>query len=497
MVETFGVIRPNLIQDIRQILTEYPDNGQILKEMIQNAEDARAKTVKIVTDRRDFNRNFDVPTGLPVHVNGYFALSQNRNHLKWPDQLRHREHFESSVKWNLLLAEVLLPKAYAHLLEWLPHGVPVNPQQFYGFWPDMSTVTEHFRPLAERLYQDIANRRAFFTEANGGQWIALSQSILSQFPHELEQAFQQYRPLFEAIGVQEDFGIDHGKYVLRQIQEETKGQRLSQEKMNLVIRAAQLMEDEALRPTDIEVSETVIQLKLKDSRNHIDDWLLVNRIGFEDIDEFTEEQLNAWDKEQEQGKLVPRDHCLLDYRLENEFSPGDCVAFEVYDPAIDGDGDDESASYIYAVVGMMMQDAPTQLILNLVRRFVGSGKLSRTWKPRGIVLMGNIGTGATAFNYIARLDLDEQALEKALKAVMYNRDANQVSRDHELCSLASRVGDSSLSKLANRLQSIVGEHTRMRYPDVCQYPKIPAEVYDNDAASVACDLTEQSLTRCI
>ncbi|KAK7495449.1 hypothetical protein BaRGS_00013388 [Batillaria attramentaria] len=124
-------------------------------------------------------------TGLPVHVNGYFALSQNRNHLKWPDQLRLREHLESSVKWNLLLVEVLLPKAYARLLEWLPHGVPVNPQQFYGFWPDMSTVTEHWRPLAERLYQDIANRRAFFTEANGGQWIALSESILRQFPQEV------------------------------------------------------------------------------------------------------------------------------------------------------------------------------------------------------------------------------------------------------------------------------------------------------------------------
>ncbi|KAK7462028.1 hypothetical protein BaRGS_00038557, partial [Batillaria attramentaria] len=56
-------------------------------------------------------------TGLPVHVNGFFALSQNRRHLKWPDQLRQRAHLESSVRWNLLLVEHLLPRAYVRLLE--------------------------------------------------------------------------------------------------------------------------------------------------------------------------------------------------------------------------------------------------------------------------------------------------------------------------------------------------------------------------------------------
>ncbi|KAL8584754.1 hypothetical protein ACOMHN_035673 [Nucella lapillus] len=44
-----GFERPSLLQDLRNILQEYPDNGQIFKEMFQNAEDAGAREVKIVS----------------------------------------------------------------------------------------------------------------------------------------------------------------------------------------------------------------------------------------------------------------------------------------------------------------------------------------------------------------------------------------------------------------------------------------------------------------
>ena len=58
------------------------------------------------------------PTGLPVHVHGYFSLSQNRRHLKWPtaDQLTHRAQLDPILRWNSLLVEELLPQAYEILL---------------------------------------------------------------------------------------------------------------------------------------------------------------------------------------------------------------------------------------------------------------------------------------------------------------------------------------------------------------------------------------------
>ena len=54
------------------------------------------------------------PTGLPLHVHGYFALEQNRRHLKWPpaDQLSNKSALDLPSQWNCLLVTELLPKVY-------------------------------------------------------------------------------------------------------------------------------------------------------------------------------------------------------------------------------------------------------------------------------------------------------------------------------------------------------------------------------------------------
>lgn len=58
-------------------------------------------------------------TGLPVHVNGFFALSQNRRYIKTPnaeqeDQVRAGWHLTGkSLLWNKCLLEEAIPRAYA------------------------------------------------------------------------------------------------------------------------------------------------------------------------------------------------------------------------------------------------------------------------------------------------------------------------------------------------------------------------------------------------
>lgn len=47
----FNLIQPSLIQQLKSILNQYPDDGQILKELIQNAEDAGASQVKFLHDK--------------------------------------------------------------------------------------------------------------------------------------------------------------------------------------------------------------------------------------------------------------------------------------------------------------------------------------------------------------------------------------------------------------------------------------------------------------
>ena len=61
-------------------------------------------------------------TGLPVHVNGFFALNQNRCLVKFPnaeqeDQEKKGRHLtDKSLLWNKCLLEEAIPRAYATMI---------------------------------------------------------------------------------------------------------------------------------------------------------------------------------------------------------------------------------------------------------------------------------------------------------------------------------------------------------------------------------------------
>ncbi|XP_053401285.1 sacsin-like [Mercenaria mercenaria] len=61
--------QPPLIRQLKGILSEYPDGGQILKELIQNAEDADATEVNILYDGRHVN---DQGSGTTATYNKFF-----------------------------------------------------------------------------------------------------------------------------------------------------------------------------------------------------------------------------------------------------------------------------------------------------------------------------------------------------------------------------------------------------------------------------------------
>jgi sacsin len=56
------------------------------------------------------------PTGLSVHVNGYFALDQNRRHLKLPSADQSVEDLGLHLEWNMRLISELIPRCLANLL---------------------------------------------------------------------------------------------------------------------------------------------------------------------------------------------------------------------------------------------------------------------------------------------------------------------------------------------------------------------------------------------
>uniref|UniRef100_A0A673GS74 Sacsin-like n=1 Tax=Sinocyclocheilus rhinocerous TaxID=307959 RepID=A0A673GS74_9TELE len=53
-INKFGATSPPFIDYLKEILRRYPDGGQILKELIQNADDAGASTVVFIHDERHY-----------------------------------------------------------------------------------------------------------------------------------------------------------------------------------------------------------------------------------------------------------------------------------------------------------------------------------------------------------------------------------------------------------------------------------------------------------
>ncbi|VDH93745.1 sacsin [Mytilus galloprovincialis] len=77
--------------------------------------------------------------------------------------------------------------------------------------------------------------------------------------------------------------------------------------------------------------------------------------------------------------------------------------------------------------------------------------------------------------------LDKKSAEKALKAMWYYMDANNVSHSHTLSAIAQGLPQ-ELRDLAGDMGDIVGYHTRMRYPDQISGDDIPSTIYSQQDA---------------
>lgn len=122
-------------------------------------------------------------TGLPVHVNGYFSISQNRRHLKWPSQGQDFRN-DKEILWNQCLLRELIPKAYVNLtlktVELCKEGKhSITPEHMLLVLPDMMQVEmrERWRVILEPFYTAIFHYRVFYSPAEGSHWVSVSECV--------------------------------------------------------------------------------------------------------------------------------------------------------------------------------------------------------------------------------------------------------------------------------------------------------------------------------
>ena len=81
-----------------------------------------------------------------------------------------------------------------------------------------------------------------------------------------------------------------------------------------------------------------------------------------------------------------------------------------------------------------------------------------------------------------------------MKAAQYSKDADKTNV-HNLRDNARGLDDIELSNLASLLESLVGDSTRMRYPDRTCFPDIPHDVYSSEMAQEAQEYAKNILAR--
>lgn len=117
-----------------------------------------------------------IHTGLPVNVNGTFAVTSNRKGL-WESGVKH--------EWNRALLQDPLVTAYVTallVLKEMSEKGHLENYCYHTFWPDRELVSETFKPLVDAFYFAIAQASvAPHLFSDGEHWCSMENAI---FLHE-------------------------------------------------------------------------------------------------------------------------------------------------------------------------------------------------------------------------------------------------------------------------------------------------------------------------
>ncbi|XP_066271265.1 sacsin-like [Branchiostoma lanceolatum] len=114
-------------------------------------------------------------TGLPVHVHGFFGVSDNRRSLKWTGT---DQKSDSAARWNEVLVREILPAAYARLITDATRCSTKD--TLYAALPDRSHTAPHWDKALTPFFADVLTQKVVWTPANGGRWITPGDAVFNR-----------------------------------------------------------------------------------------------------------------------------------------------------------------------------------------------------------------------------------------------------------------------------------------------------------------------------
>ncbi|XP_067830330.1 sacsin [Heptranchias perlo] len=127
-------------------------------------------------------------TGLPVHINAFFGLSDNRRHIKWVET---DQRYDEAAKWNELLIEKILPCAYCQLILdaiTLAQISVLKPSSVYRLWPDYEKMNhkERWVKITKETIKRLLELNVLCLAASEDKWIRADKAIFLQCYNRLD-----------------------------------------------------------------------------------------------------------------------------------------------------------------------------------------------------------------------------------------------------------------------------------------------------------------------
>lgn len=125
-------------------------------------------------------------TGLPVHISGFFGLTDNRRSIKWREVDQWRD---PAALWNELLVRNVVPKTYATLvLEAIKRmqagksqDSPLTPDSIHKVWPDINKIRVHWKPILEPLFKELIQHPVIYAMSN--HWVKADLVYFCEMDH--------------------------------------------------------------------------------------------------------------------------------------------------------------------------------------------------------------------------------------------------------------------------------------------------------------------------
>ncbi|XP_076152503.1 sacsin-like [Alosa pseudoharengus] len=119
-------------------------------------------------------------TGLPVHINACFGLTDNRRHIKWQDEDQKNDE---AAQWNELLMTDVLPHTYLKMIldsiQCCRNSV-LPATSVYQLWPDIIQMQhkEKWHGIARDILERLLNNNAVFSLAKDEKiWVTPSDAV--------------------------------------------------------------------------------------------------------------------------------------------------------------------------------------------------------------------------------------------------------------------------------------------------------------------------------